>query len=604
ADGVNSLARRTHEAVFQPRLTPGAARYIWLGADKTLDAFTFIFKQSAYGLFQVHSYPFSGTASTFIVECAEDVWLRAGLDQMSESESVAFCERLFAEELRGRRLLPNNSKWVSFATLRCAHWHAGAVVLLGDSAHTAHFSIGSGTKLAMEDAIALANAIEHYPDLERALTEYELARRPVVELFQAAAVESQAYFEHVQRYMSLPPAHFTFNLLTRSKRITYDDLRLRDPRFGQWVDREFAATPLAPCAEPGAEPGAEPEAASQGSPDARPTRAVRWFAPSPAFTACELAGLRLPNRIATLAPACHAERAETHDADDWDNGAGLLLTPALAISAEGRIAPGSAGLYTPEQAKKWSQLAQRCHATGAALGVTLNHAGRRGATQPPTSDGQLPDRPLRAGAWPLVSASPIPYTSRSQTPRELTRDAMEAITSDFVAAARRADACGFDLLTLHMAHGYLLASFLSPLSNQRQDDYGGALEQRMRFPLEVFAAVRAAWPASKPLAVALTCHDGVAGGLALDDAVTVAQALKARGCDLIQPLSGQTTPDATLPWGKGFLTPLSERIRTEVGVATLASGYLTTINEANTILAGGRADLALMTPLNTPTAKG
>jgi anthraniloyl-CoA monooxygenase len=314
--------------------------------------------------------------------------------------------------------------------------------------------------------------------------------------------------------------------------------------------------------------------------------------------------VRLPNRIATLAPVCHAERAETHDADDWNNGAGLLLTPTLAISAEGRIAPGSAGLYATEQAEMWAQLAQRVHATGAALGVTLNHAGRRGATQPPTSDGQLPDRPLRAGAWPLVSASPIPYTSRSQTPRELTLDAMEAITSDFVAAARRANDCGFDLLTLHMAHGYLLASFLSPLSNQRQDDYGGALEQRMRFPLEVFAAVRAVWPASKPLAVALTCHDGVTGGLTLDDAVTVAQALKARGCDLIQPLAGQTTPDATLPWGKGFLTPLSERIRTEVGVATLASGYLTTINDANTILAGGRADLALMTPLHTATAKG
>ncbi|HKT39912.1 MAG TPA: FAD-dependent monooxygenase, partial [Ktedonobacterales bacterium] len=276
ADGVNSLARRTHEGAFKPTIRQGGARYIWLGADKTLDAFTFIFKPGEYGLFQVHSYPFSGSTSTFIVECAEVVWLRAGLDQASEEQSVAFCERLFAEELRGHRLLSNNSKWISFPTLKCAHWHTGHLVLLGDSAHTAHFSIGSGTKLAMEDAIALANAIQQYPDLERALTEYEQARRPVVELFQAAAVESQGYFEHVERFTTLPPAQFTFNLLTRSKRITYDDLRLRDPRFGDWVDRELASAPEAECAAPA-------------------------YAPPPLFTPCALADLRLPNRIVAQA---------------------------------------------------------------------------------------------------------------------------------------------------------------------------------------------------------------------------------------------------------------------------------------------------------------
>ncbi len=290
ADGVNSLARRTHEAAFKPSLTPGTAKYIWLGAERTLDAFTFIFKQSEYGLFQVHSYPFSGTMSTFIVECADEVWRRAHLDEASEEQSIAFCERLFADELRGCPLLPNNSKWISFATLKCARWHSGNVVLLGDSAHTAHFSIGSGTKLAMEDAIALANALEQYPDLERALTEYELARRPVIEVFQAAAAESQAYFENVRRFTALPPAQFTFNLLTRSKRITYDDLRLRDPRFGEWVDRSVAASALASDVEDGA---------------TRP--AVRRFAPPPAFNEYALAGLRLSNRLATLAddvPRC------------------------------------------------------------------------------------------------------------------------------------------------------------------------------------------------------------------------------------------------------------------------------------------------------------
>ena len=274
ADGVNSLARRTHESVFKPSLTPGKAKYIWFGADRVLDAFTFIFKESEHGLFQVHSYPFSGETSTFIVECAEDVWLRAGLDQASEEESIAFCERLFASELRGARLLSNNSKWINFATLKCARWRAGNVVLLGDAAHTAHFSIGSGTKLAMEDAIALANAIEQYPDLERALTEYELARRPVVELFQAAAAESQAYFEHVRRYTSLPPSQFVFNLLTRSKRITYDDLRLRDPQFGDWVDRSATAF----ASPPARGRGCVATSHSSVCPTARLHRTYSWLA--------------------------------------------------------------------------------------------------------------------------------------------------------------------------------------------------------------------------------------------------------------------------------------------------------------------------------------
>lgn len=563
ADGVNSLARRTHEATFQPRLIPGKAKYIWLGADKTLDAFTFIFKESEYGLFQVHSYPFSGETSTFIVECAEEVWRRAGLDEADEAASIAFCERLFAEELRGARLLSNNSKWISFATLKCAHWHAGNVALLGDAAHTAHFSIGSGTKLAMDDAITLANAIETYPDLERALTEYELARRPVVEIFQAAAAESQAYFEHVSRYTSLPTAQFTFNLLTRSKRITYDDLRLRDPKFSAWVDQSFAPS--------------------------------QSFAPPPAFTPFTLGDLTIANRIAVRVSGC-VEAGERISA-----GVGLLVSDPIAISAEGRISPESAGLYTPAQAEAWTQRAQDAHDAGARLAITLNHAGRRGATQPTHASG--PDRPLRESAWPLVSASASPYTARSQTPRALTPDELAGVRDDFVAAAWRADACGADLLLLHMAHGYLLASFLSPLTNQRSDDYGGSLEQRMRYPLEVFAAVRAAWPASKPLGVALGCHDGARGGLTLDDAVEIARALKAGGCDLIQPLAGQTTSDAELPWGRAFLTPLAERIRVEVGVATLLGGYLTTTNEANTALAGGRADLTLMTPLATTAAR-
>ncbi|HEX8982976.1 MAG TPA: FAD-dependent monooxygenase [Ktedonobacterales bacterium] len=574
ADGVNSLARRTHEAAFVPRISPGTARYIWLGADKTLDAFTFIFKESEYGLFQVHSYPFSGDRSTFIVECAEDVWRRAGLEQASEQESIVFCERLFADELRGARLYSNNSKWINFSTLKCAHWHTGNLVLLGDAAHTAHFSIGSGTKLAMEDAIALANAIEQYPDLERALTEYELTRRPIVELLQGAAAESQGYFEHTQRFTTLPSAQFSFNLLTRSKRITYDDLRLRDPRYIEWVDRSFAT-----C-------GSQTEQIT--------------FAPPPVFTSLALGGLSLSNRIVTQPSA---ERTWTAQA-----GAGLEIYGPLAVSADGRATPNQPGLYDADHSATLRAQVDSLHETSIKVCAVLNHAGRRGASRAPTASASLLDRPLVTGAWPLVSASALPYTPRSQTPSELTRDAMRAVIEQFTSAASVADARGFDMLLLHMAQGYLLASFLSPLTNQRTDDFGGSLANRMRFPLEVFAAVREVWPRQKPLGVALNCHDGVKGGLTLDDAVATAASLKALGCDLIQPMAGQTTPEASLPYGKAFLAPLAERIRTEVGMVTLVGGYITTTNEANTLLAGGRADLILMTPPSsrhaTPQVKG
>lgn len=574
ADGVNSLVRKAHESAFKPTLRPGSARYIWLGAEKTLDAFTFVFKASEYGLFQAHSYPFNGTMSTFIVECAEDVWRAAGLEQANEAESVTFCQRLFAEELDGCRLVPNNSKWTTFATLKCASWHTGNIALLGDSAHTAHFSIGSGTKLAMEDAIALANAVDQHADLERALSEYELMRRPIVELFQAAAAESQAYFENTWRYQSLPPAAFTFNLLTRSKRITYDDIRVRDARFADWVDRSLMSDVTADS----------------------PQQPVAFAAP-PAFAPYALDGLRFVNRIAVQFDGCAQDNAP--------RGASLYITRPVAVSAHGRVSPDSPCLYTPEHTRQWKRrLTELNTAAPIVSAIMLNHAGRRGATEDAVGGSGVPDRPLRAGAWPLVSASPLAYTAHSQTPRDLDRRGMETIRAQFVTAACAADEAGFDLLMLHMAHGYLLASFLSPLTNARADEYGGSRERRLRFPLEVFDAVRAAWPAAKPLGVALNCHDGARGGLTIDDAVHMARELKSHGCALIQPLAGQTTPDAELPYGRAFLTPLSERIRVEVGVATLVGGYVTTTSEANTLLAGGRADLVLMTPQTAMEAKG
>ncbi|MFI5271531.1 MAG: FAD-dependent monooxygenase [Ktedonobacterales bacterium] len=583
ADGVNSLVRRTFADVFKPSLTPGRARYIWLGTDKVLDAFTFIFREHEAGFFQVHAYPFDGTTSTFIVECDEATWQRAGLEQATEAESVAFCERLFAPELAGCHLYPNKSSWINFVTVKCATWRHGNIVLLGDSAHTAHFSIGSGTKLAMEDAIALANAIEQHADVETALAEYELERRPVVETIQAAAAESQAYFEGVRRFARLAPVQFAFNLLTRSRRISYDDLRLRDPRFGELVDRWFEKNYWARVRK----------------------RVFNLIAPAPMLTPLMLRETRLANRVvfapgaalAETAPAVEGVPSLEYALDVMrlaQDGAGLVLAGPLAVAAEGRMTPEDGGLYAAAQLPAWKRLVGAIHAqTSAQIGVVLGHAGRRGATRP-RRHGL--DRPLGAAGWELVAPSALPYTPRSATPRALDHTGMTAVREAFARAARWADEAGVDLLALSMAGGDLLASFLSPLANARDDDYGGTLEQRLRFPLEVLDAVRAAWPAGKPLAIALTVTDCKPGGLTIEDGVAIARALRAHGCDLLLPDAGQTVPDAQPVYRRGFLTQFCERLRNEVGMPVLAGGYLTTTNEVNTLLAGGRADLCLMVP--------
>jgi anthraniloyl-CoA monooxygenase len=625
ADGLNSIVRKTYASVFQPTIELGKAKYIWLGAEKVLDAFTFIFRENEHGLFQVHAYPFSGTISTFIVECDEASWLKAGLYQADEATSLAYCERLLADDLNGARLLSNNSKWINFPTLKTRHWRHNNVVLLGDAAHTAHFSIGSGTKLAMEDAIALASALEQHSDLDTALTEYQLERQPVVETFQRAAQESQRYFETLKRYLGLDPIPFTFQLLTRSGRITYDDLRLRDTRFGDAVDRWYAAAAPPALAVETAPGGVSPVPPDEvggvragGLGGRRPIGAVStasgWggtppgaaapvplVAAPPLFTPLKLRETIIPNRVAlAVRPACPAADGVPNDAHLRDlsspaeRGAGLVLTPLTAVSAEGRISPDDTGLYTAAQQDTWARIVAQIHrATSAKMALRLGHAGRRGATRP-RAHGL--DRPLRNGSWPLISASPIAYSPQQQTPRAMGRADLDCVRAAFAQAAQMAREADFDLLHLHMARGYLLASFLSPLTNQRDDDYGGPLENRLRFPLEVFDAVRAEWPQEKPLSVALSVTDCVKGGFEINDAVSVARTLKARGCDMIEVLAGQTIPDAEPAYGRGFLTALSDQVRNEAGIPTIVGGYLTTTNEINTIIAAGRADLCLMEP--------
>ncbi len=574
ADGVNSLVRQQQAATFRPNLHYGASKYIWLGTNRVLDAFTFLFQENEHGLFQVHAYPFNGTTSTFIVETDEATWLRAGLDNATEDESIAYCERLFADDLHGHRLLGNNSKWISFVTVKNAVWRSGNTVLLGDAAHTAHFSIGSGTKLAMEDAIALVNALSTHGDLTEALTIYELERRPVVETLQQAAQESRAYFEGIARYRNLPPRQFAFNLLTRSGRISYDDLRLRDGRFVEALDRDFTA-------------------------NFQPSDML-IVSPTPWLTPLALCDSMVPNRVAMAV-------TDTASASNGlpDNslvgrlgaraqaGAGLVMTPPVAVAPNARITAQDVGIYSDEQRQAWLSLVTYMRHLDAhtLVGIVLNHAGRRGSMQ---SRRRGLDVPLRDGGWPLVAPSAIPYTPAGTTPDALDRAGMARIRDEFVRATHMAVEAGFDLLQLHAAHGYLLASFLSPLTNIRDDDFGGSLANRMRFPLEIFDAVRAAWPAPRPLAVALNVTDGVAGGLTVDDGVTIARELKNHSCDLIVIMAGQTTPASLAPYRRGFLTPLSDRVRNEADIPTMVGGYLLTSNEANTLLAAGRADLCTL----------
>jgi len=581
ADGVNSKSRAAYAAQFQPSLTEGGTHFIWFGTDRILDSFTFIFRENEHGLFTVHAYPFDGRSGTFIVECAEETWRRAKLDQASEADSLAYCEQLFADHLRGRKLMSNYSRWLRFTTVKNARWSHENVVLLGDAAHTAHFSIGSGTKLAMEDAIALAQACEQHDSIDAALKQYELARKPKVEALQRAAADSQGYFEHVARYRGFEPIQFAFHLLTRSGRISYDNLRQRDTTFVSAVDRWFA----------------------EGGTFERSNVATfqRLLAPPAMWTPLALRGALLPNRVVLAArPLYTAEYGLINEQYAsqlicWARGgAGLVLTEPVAVAAEGRITPGCAGIYCPEHFEAWARMVATIHEQSPAnVALQLSHAGRRGATRPRTCGTDIP---LREGAWPLIAPSAIAYGPQSQTPRAIQYTEMEQVRELFAQAAHMANQAGVDILILNMAHGYLLGSFLSPLANVREDDDGGSLERRMRFPLEVFDAVRAVWPAGKPIAVAINASDWARGGAEIADAIGMAQALKTHGCDMVAVYAGQASARSQPIYDPSELGQYSDLVRNETGLPTLATGYITTSDQVNTLIAGGRADLCIMHP--------
>src|SRR4051812_35236461 len=564
ADGVNSAIRRRDDDAFRPVLDRRRAKYAWFGTDLVFDAFKFHIRETEHGVLQVHGYPYSDAMSTFIVETTPVVWRGLGLDRASAEESIAICEELFADVLGGHRLIANNSRWIDFVTVRNERWHHENVVLLGDAAHTAHFSIGSGTKLAIEDAIALAWALRERPgDVPGALAAYEAERRPIVESTQRAAQGSLEWFEGIERYVAQEPLIFAFNLLTRSRRITYGELQLRDPGFIAAVDTAFSARP-------------------------------------PMFTPFRLRGMELANRVVVSPMDMYSSVDGTpgdfhlvHLGARAIGGAGLVMTEMICVSADGRITPGCGGLYRDAHTGAWRRIVDFVHAHGPAkIGCQLGHSGRKGSTK---LMWEAEDQPLDEGNWPLLAPSPLPYVEGvNQVPREMTRADMDAVRDDFVAAARRADEAGFDLLEVHMAHGYLLSSFLSPLTNVRADEYGGSFENRARFPLEVFAACRAVWPEDKPMSVRISAHDWYDGGFTDDDAVALARMLRGAGCDIVDVSSGQVWPDQQPAYGRSFQTPFPDRIRHEAGIPAIAVGAISSHDDVNTIVLSGRADLCAL----------
>ncbi len=611
SDGLNSRIRTRYAETFQPDIDTRECRFVWLGTKKTFDAFTFDFVQTEHGWFQAHAYKFDGETSTFIVETPEAVWKAHGIDQMEPAEGVAFCERLFAERLEGHALISNaqhlrgSANWIRFPRVICKTWvHktevAGRqipIVLMGDAAHTAHFSIGSGTKLALEDAIDLANEFARHAnaDVAEVLQGYEARRSVEVLKIQNAARNSTEWFENVDRYTGMEVEQFAYSLLTRSQRISHENLRLRDPAwlegYERWLEARADPAPGRP------KPDQPPDPARTGA-SPRPGAATRAAAERggshphptpPMLLPLTVRGLTLKNRIVVSPMAQYsAVDGAVGDYHLVHLGARALGVEMTSPTPEGRITPGCPGLWNDAQQAAFERIVHFTHSSQAHIGIQLGHSGPKGSTQ---LGWERIDEPLESGNWPVISASAVPYGPQNQVPRAMTRADMDALTAAFVESTHRAAAAGFNWLELHAAHGYLLSAFICPLTNLRTDEYGGSLDNRCRYPLEVFTAMRAAWPVDRPMSVRISAHDWAPGGNTPDDAVEIARLFKAAGCDVIDVSSGQTTRAAKPVYGRMYQTPFADRVRNEAGILTMAVGAISEADHANSIIAAGRADL-------------
>jgi anthraniloyl-CoA monooxygenase len=579
ADGVNSKLRSSHADVFKPDIDVRACKYIWLGTQQKFDdAFTFIFEETPHGWIWAHAYQFDADSATFIVECSEVTWRRSGFDRMSTDETISACEKIFAKNLAGHILKSNarhlrGSAWLNFNRVLCERWSHRNMVLLGDAAATAHFSVGSGTKLAMESAIALAEYLHIEPSLEAAFRRYEDERRLEVLRLQSAARNSTEWFENVERYLHLDPVQLNYSLLTRSQRISHENLRQRDRQWLADAEKWF---------------------------ERKATGRMPQIAHAPMFVPFRVRGVELKNRI-VVSPMAQYRALEgtptdwhlVHYAERAKGGAGLVFTEMTCVSPEGRITPGCTGFYAPEHERAWKRIVDFIHAeTDAKIALQLGHSGAKGSTQ---LGWETMDAPLPAENWEVVAPSAVPWSSNNQIPRAMTRADMDKVRDDFVGAAEMGSRAGFDWLELHYAHGYLMSSFITPLTNKRTDEYGGSLENRMRFPLEVFEAVRAVWPADKPISVRISANDWVGPeGVTPQDAVAISRMLAEAGVDLIDVSAGQTSARARPVYGRMFQTPFSDQIRNETGIATLAVGNIYEADHANSILMAGRADLVCL----------
>ena len=576
-DGINSAVRAEFSDQFKPDIDTRLCKFIWLGTSQKFDdAFTFIFEKTRHGWVWVHAYQFDQDTATVIVECSGKTWDAFGFEAMTKAEIIAKCEEIFADHLDGHHLRSNadhlrgSAVWMNFPRVLCQKWHHENLVLMGDAAATAHFSIGSGSRLAFDSAITLAEYLHTEPDMQAAFIRYQEERRLEVLRLQSAARNSLEWFEQVERYLDLDPVQFNYSLLTRSQRISHENLRLRDPEWlgsaERWFNRQAGIDS-----------------------DRRP-----MFAPF------RLRGMQLENRIVVSPMAqykavegCPGDWHFAHYAERAKGGAGLVYTEMTCVAADGRISPGCTGFYAPEHEVAWRRITDFVHLeTRARICAQIGHAGRKGSTQ---LGWQNPDTPLSDGNWPLISASALPWSAANAVPRAMDRSDMDRVTAEFVAATEMADRAGFDMVELHAAHGYLLASFLSPITNQRQDQYGGSLENRLRYPLEVFAAMRAALPDQKPMSVRISAHDWMAdAGITPEQAVKIARAFADAGADIIDVSAGQTTPEDDPVYGRMFQTPFSDRIRNECGIPTMAVGNIFEADHVNSILMAGRADLVCL----------
>lgn len=577
ADGINSRIRKTYAQAFKPTVDIRKNKFVWLGTHQQFEAFTFIFERTEHGWIWAHAYRFDRDTSTFIVECEEATWRAMGLDRMSADEGVALCERIFARYLNGHELINNarhlDSPWINFPAVKCEKWRNDNIVLMGDAAHSAHFSVGSGTKLALEDAIELARQIDKHGALGPALEEYEDIRRVEVLKLQNAARNSTEWFESIPRYANFEPMQFAYSLLTRSQRVSHENLRLRDQPWLESLETWFAKRAI------GNDPG-------------RPI--------PPMFTPFQLREMELINRVVVSPMAMYSAEDGTpndfhlvHWGERAKGGAALVYTEMTCVSPEGRITPGCCGMYANEHVDAFRRIVDFVHNySQAKIALQLGHSGPKGSTKV-IWEGM--DEPLDSGNWEVMGPSPIPWSENNQVPREMTRADMDRVREEFVRATEMAEACGFDMLELHCAHGYLLSAFITPLKNQRQDEFGGSLDNRLRYPLEVFRAMRAVWPAHKPMSVRISATDWVPeDGITGEDAVLIAEAFSNAGADIIDVSAGQTSVNARPVYGRMFQTPFSDRIRNEIEVATMAVGNIYEIDHINSIIAAGRADLCCM----------